>query len=270
MCFLHTVSPVHPANYSDFAKRHPKIIEDERAVNVVLRMEETANATPGRRMTITNVGTQVSGVVSTADGDTRRATITTLGPRLSHEVLSPLAEAAEHGQDDRKRNSIHNGRQRADSIGESLQDPSPFTESVPAVHGRRRGPAATNASTPPHLPSPIPLRRLTSTSLATTDSRPRVHRAHSSREAKERRSSSLRRRSEGRTHDAASDNEGAARDFRPDFDSIGFEELMQRLAVIDSRLGARDSRIVDVVVEDDRQLDESRQEEEHRAGVAEG
>jgi len=256
-CPLHFLFQAYQANISDFAKRHPKIIEDERAVNVVLRMEETYSATPGRRMTITNVGTQVAGLVSTPDGSTRRATITTLGPRLSHEVLSPLRESPERGQDTYKFDPAHNGRQRADSVGDSLQDPSPFTESAPAP----QAPGASPGTARPPALAPIPFRTLTSTSLATTDPRPGLERARSSREARERRSSSLRRRSDVDTGSLGSGSEGV-RNSRPDFESAGYEELMERLAVIDSRLEARNSRIVDVVVEEGRRWGESGEEED--------
>jgi hypothetical protein len=55
---------------SYFAKRHPKIVEDEKAIEVVLRLEETAPAGKdnaannggggGRRLTVTTIGSRVS------------------------------------------------------------------------------------------------------------------------------------------------------------------------------------------------------------------
>ncbi|KAF2634718.1 hypothetical protein P280DRAFT_463075 [Massarina eburnea CBS 473.64] len=50
-----------------FAKRHPKVIEDEKAVEVVVRLEEDAAAKEsglGRRVTVRTIGSRVS-----ADGD---------------------------------------------------------------------------------------------------------------------------------------------------------------------------------------------------------
>jgi hypothetical protein len=49
-----------------FAKRHPKVIEDEKAVEVVIRLEEDQKAPEsglGRRMTVRTVGARPSGEV---------------------------------------------------------------------------------------------------------------------------------------------------------------------------------------------------------------
>ncbi|GAB7344970.1 hypothetical protein MBLNU457_3399t1 [Dothideomycetes sp. NU457] len=266
-----------------FAKRHPKIIEDERAVNVVLRMEESA-ASPatngGRRMTITNIGTQVAGLVSAPDGSARRATITTLGPRLSHidSSLSPLAEIPEP-------KPVHQRRQRADSVGESLQDPSPMTDiPVPA----QLSPRALTHSAPPSNPvspsapaiPPLQFRSLTQTSLS-SNLRPTIARAPSSRSRTShdrdrdllppRRSSSLRRmRSNDSSHSGSSGGGAVNRNSRADFEAPGYEELMNRLAIIDSRLEARNSRIVDVVVEEGRRWGEGGLEEEGTGEMGRG
>lgn len=84
-----------------FAKRHPKLIEDEKAVGVVLQLEEAredneslltndhedSDLPPqprsGRRMTVTAIGaqTQIPVMEGPAQGD-RRMTVTTLGPRM--------------------------------------------------------------------------------------------------------------------------------------------------------------------------------------------
>lgn len=85
-----------------FAKRHPRIIEDEKAVDVVLRMEEASSGNAeagGRRMTVTAIGSQLHGYVmndtnpSNVEGELE-TTITTLGPRLDNEThtLPPVME----------------------------------------------------------------------------------------------------------------------------------------------------------------------------------
>ncbi|PNS19415.1 hypothetical protein CAC42_2592 [Sphaceloma murrayae] len=81
-----------------FAKRHPKVIEDERAVGVVLQLEEArdddsfvdeegpTHMRAGRRMTVTAIGaqTQIPALEDRATG--RRMTVTTLGPRMDGAV----------------------------------------------------------------------------------------------------------------------------------------------------------------------------------------
>ncbi|KAK4973276.1 hypothetical protein LTR66_011206 [Elasticomyces elasticus] len=86
-----------------FARRHPKIIEDERAVEVVLRLEETkpnlsekdvrkiseAGVTIGRRLTVTAVGARYSteaGDTATRDKFIRHGSSNTMG---SHGRNSP-------------------------------------------------------------------------------------------------------------------------------------------------------------------------------------
>ncbi|KAK0309376.1 hypothetical protein LTR01_004483 [Friedmanniomyces endolithicus] len=55
-----------------FAKKHPKIVDDERAVEVVFRLEEEPSTQPsrlpslGRRLTVTAIGTRVSVTASLA------------------------------------------------------------------------------------------------------------------------------------------------------------------------------------------------------------
>ena len=226
---------------------------------------EESGASPttngGRRMTITNVGTQVAGLVSAPDGSARRATITTLGPRLSHDIsLSPLAEIPPPKPTLQR-------RQRADSIGESLQDASPTTETpVPATLSpalvRRVSPSTVTSPGAPAMP-PVPFRSITQTSLA-SDSRPSIARAPSSRE-RERPSRELRRTRSGESNNSGSRDAAAgnrnSRNSRNDFEAPGYEELLERLAVIDSRLEARNSRIVDVAVEEGRRWGESGEEE---------
>ncbi len=70
-----------------FANRHPKIIEDDKAVDVVLRLEDLAPSPPsspdfgrGRRMTLTAVGSQFTGLP--AGPGERKMTLRTLGTQL--------------------------------------------------------------------------------------------------------------------------------------------------------------------------------------------
>lgn len=75
-----------------FAKRHPKVIEDEKAVAVVLRLEEELyvdaekiagvdrrpsvdNVAPARRFTVTAVGTDLNSVAQEPQADLRATNI---------------------------------------------------------------------------------------------------------------------------------------------------------------------------------------------------
>ncbi|KAJ9091303.1 hypothetical protein QFC21_007258 [Naganishia friedmannii] len=78
-----------------FAKRHPMIIEDEKAIDVVLRLEEQktepSEAGPkGRRMTVAAIGSQMRDYSITGGQDGRtpahKMTLMTFGPSLSHAV----------------------------------------------------------------------------------------------------------------------------------------------------------------------------------------
>lgn len=61
----------------------------------------------------------------------------------------------------------------------------------------------------------------------------------------------------GDSHSSGGSGGGAVnRNSRADFEAPGYEELMNRLAIIDSRLEARNSRIVDVAVEEGRRWGE--------------
>jgi hypothetical protein len=82
-----------------FATRHPKIIEDDKAVNVVLQLEEEdVEDDPvlpigGRRMSVTAIGSQVD-VPSSAIGG-RRMTITAMGQRFSDPDITIREEDEE-------------------------------------------------------------------------------------------------------------------------------------------------------------------------------
>lgn len=88
-----------------FARRHPKIIEDEKAIDVVLHLEEQTPAeqpvAQGRRMTITAIGSRLRDF-SFGGGSThragsgprpsvapaRKATLVTFGPGVAHHSIS--------------------------------------------------------------------------------------------------------------------------------------------------------------------------------------
>ncbi|KAI5207371.1 hypothetical protein E4T39_01841 [Aureobasidium subglaciale] len=82
-----------------FANRHPKIIEDEKAVNVVLQLEEeNVDDDPvlpagGRRMSVTAVGSQVD-VPGGAPGG-RRMTITAMGQSFNNPDITITEEEEE-------------------------------------------------------------------------------------------------------------------------------------------------------------------------------
>jgi hypothetical protein len=64
----HPPTPTHERSTNNKIFRHPKIVEDEKAIEVVLRLEETAPAKDknapagggGRRLTVTTIGSRVS------------------------------------------------------------------------------------------------------------------------------------------------------------------------------------------------------------------
>jgi len=69
--------------------RHPKIIEDEKAIEVVLRLEETSRPAAGtddngRRFTVTAIGSRLS-------SDHRRATMTPTSIAVGNTVTVPPA-----------------------------------------------------------------------------------------------------------------------------------------------------------------------------------
>ncbi|KAJ9112854.1 hypothetical protein QFC19_000409 [Naganishia cerealis] len=76
-----------------FAKRHPKIIEDEKAIDVVLRLEEP-NLQPsaqGRRMTVAAIGSRlreysIASNKQDSKAPERKMTLVTFGPALNEVV----------------------------------------------------------------------------------------------------------------------------------------------------------------------------------------
>ena len=70
-----------------FSQRHPKIVEDEKAIDVVLRLEDpAASRTDGaRRMTVTAIGSKVRASLVERDGESlseKRVTVMTIGPNI--------------------------------------------------------------------------------------------------------------------------------------------------------------------------------------------
>jgi hypothetical protein len=69
--------------------RHPKIIEDEKAIEVVLRLEESSRPTVGtddngRRFTVTAIGSRLS-------SDHRRSTMVSTSIAASNDITIPPA-----------------------------------------------------------------------------------------------------------------------------------------------------------------------------------
>ena len=72
-----------------FAKRHPKVIEDDKAVAVVLRLEEESHSAKERATIAAGRGS-----VDGASIRSRRFTVTAVGTNLSSVAQQPLQEAA--------------------------------------------------------------------------------------------------------------------------------------------------------------------------------
>jgi hypothetical protein len=122
-----------------FATRHPKIIEDDKAVNVVLQLEEEdVEDDPvlpigGRRMSVTAIGSQVD-VPSSAVGG-RRMTITAMGQRFSDPDITIMEEDEEEVEE-----LLEKPVRRASiSIVKTGDAPAPFEARRPSiiVDGRR-------------------------------------------------------------------------------------------------------------------------------------
>lgn len=112
-----------------FAVRHAKIIEDDKAINVVLQLEENDEeraAGQGRRMTIASVGSQME--VSVAGS--RRMTVTTIGSRLSNKSIS----------DEDEKTGVTKAK--------FLEIPEPRRASITVVGGRRKSNISIVASNP--------------------------------------------------------------------------------------------------------------------------
>lgn len=218
-----------------FAKRHPKIIEDERAVNVVMRMEESSNSTEkeGRRMTVTAIGAQLHGSVSDnagPQGSERKMTITALGPPLDPE-LSPIIE---HSETSGPKITVGG---RKFSIASSCAS---------GQHDRKTSVAQGLGID--RSDDPYGLRRVGSTNHDRAPSRTskyssiEVERTRSQSSSRVgRRSSSLRR--PGSLSRQRTDQQTA------DFVSPGYEDLLDRLALIEQRLNRQNVETVNLDIE---------------------
>lgn len=136
-----------------FAKRHAKIIEDDKAINVVLQLEEAelarrASMIGGRRMTVTAIGSQTDIDTGSSDPGARKMTVTTLGPRLggvdSIEEEEPDEEMTSTATNENttyhRKPSITVGGRKISIVASSgdLPEPNPWMSSVSA-QGQRGG-----------------------------------------------------------------------------------------------------------------------------------
>ncbi|KAJ9618940.1 hypothetical protein H2203_008756 [Taxawa tesnikishii (nom. ined.)] len=236
-----------------FAKRHPKIIEDEKAIDVVLRLEESApkavEAGEGRRMTITAVGSRLHGSVvernETGGTSERKMTITTLGPRLSnagsqtsrdpHMTVSVLPDGVSPGEM-RKMSGLSGAMN-------PFADPSPFANPRPSTtrswsmrsidQGDRRRPTLTRADS-----SDVdPLKR--------TDSQSQ----HSRRSSEMPELSSTLSRGSGSFRRSNSQTGQHIPRQMSEVDAPQFDELMLRLRAIEERLNGRNIEAVDFAIQ---------------------
>ncbi|KAH0389055.1 glycosyl transferase, partial [Aureobasidium melanogenum] len=209
-----------------FARRHPKIVEDEKAVDVVLRMEEQHDtlADQGRRMTITAVGAQTQGSVveQTPSGPTeRKMTVTALGPKLDIQPMSPVAEQPEVFTP-----AIRLQGERVSFTSLRSNSSSVRIERLPSQTSEGISPSQYPGASLVHTTTP-----------EKADTKSLDH--HSSRG---RRSGSIRSDSLRRSTSLPRSQTSA------DFASPGFEELMDRLAVIESRLNPHTVSAVEVSI----------------------
>lgn len=244
-----------------FARRHPKIVEDEKAVDIVLKMEEThkAKSGQGRRMTITAVGAQVQGSMleqtSTGGINERRMTVTTLGAPLAVEpMMSPVLEQPEQfGPAIRlqgERVSFGSSRRTSSEDfkierlpKQSFDGESPggryYSRSLsPVKKSSGLKPSRSRSSDRRSNASPRELVRNYSSETTRSNGRSPGRSGFSRRSGSSRRSESLNGRSD--PVDAA---------------TLGFEELMDRLAVIEARLNLRTVQSVEVAFEEDQALE---------------
>ncbi|KAI4737331.1 hypothetical protein E4T50_12201 [Aureobasidium sp. EXF-12298] len=229
-----------------FARRHPKIVEDEKAVDVVLRMEEEKDtlADQGRRMTVTAIGAQTQGSVmeQTPSGPTeRKMTVTTLGPKLDIHPMSPVVEQPEQFTPAIR---LQGERVSFGSISRRSTNSSVRFERIPSHNSEGISPGQNVE--PLHQTTPRTSldrsRRSTSIRSNSLDRSRRSHSVRSDSQDRSRRSPSIRsdpsRRStsltRSQTHTSA------------DFASPGFEELMDRLALVEARLNPRTVSAVEV------------------------
>jgi hypothetical protein len=223
-----------------FAHRHPKIVEDEKAVNVVLRMEEQYDtlADQGRRMTITAVGAQVKGTVveQTPSGPTeRKMTVTTLGPKLDVQPMSPVAEQPEQFAAPTIR--LQGERVSFGSSRRSTTHSEPRTESLHRRTSDGMSPTRTTMveSSLKSLSS-LPPPPTEDADVGSVD-------LDGFRRSAGIRSGAFLRRSSSVSHSTSLNREISA-----ELDSPGFEELIDRLALIEERLNPQTVSAIEISV----------------------
>ena len=232
-----------------FARRHPKIVEDEKAVDVVLRMEEEKDtlADQGRRMTITAIGAQTQGSVveQTSSGPAeRKMTVTTLGPKLDVQPMSPVIEQPEQFFPAIR---LQGERISFGSIGRHSSSSGARIEQLPTQNSEGMSPGQ-NVERALHA-TPENIERPMHTTPATSIGRSR--RSLSIRSDPSRRSPSVRsdpsRRSTSRRSDSLHRSISITNShIAAEFESPGFEELMDRLALVESRLNPRTVSAVEI------------------------
>jgi hypothetical protein len=138
-----------PLNLTDKLRaRHPKIIEDEKAIEVVLRLEETTRPTTGtdsngRRFTVTAIGSRVS-------VDHRRSTIVSASMAAGDSLAVPSAVEQGAGADSRKSSKASSDTAIEDDL-EVVVPARTVTNSLyqphlEAVEEKERGPRAGSLS----------------------------------------------------------------------------------------------------------------------------
>jgi hypothetical protein len=223
-----------------FAHRHPKIVEDEKAVDVVLRMEEQQDtlADQGRRMTITAVGAQTQGSVveQTPSGPTeRKMTVTTLGPKLDIHPMSPVMEQPEQFAPAIR---LQGERVSFGSISDRRNNSMVSIERLPTHNSEAISPGQ-NLEAPLHLTTTASTHRSGRSPTIRSD---RSRRSPSARSDSTRRSTSIRSDSTRRSISLTHPHTNA------DFASPGFEDLMDRLALVEARLNPRTVSAVEVSI----------------------
>jgi hypothetical protein len=229
-----------------FARRHPKIVEDEKAVDVVLRMEEEKDtlADQGRRMTVTAIGAQTQGSVmeQTPSGPTeRKMTVTTLGPKLDIHPMSPVVEQPEQFTPAIR---LQGERVSFGSISRRSTNSSVRIERIPSHNSEAISPSQ-NIEPPLHTTPTTSLdrsRRSPSIRSGSLDRSRRSHSVRSDSQDRSRRSPSIRSNPSRRSNSLTRSQTHTSADFA----SPGFEELMDRLALVEARLNPRTVSAVEV------------------------
>lgn len=129
--------------------RHPKIIEDEKAIEVVLRLEEDPALADsaegmGRRLTVTAVGSHM-------DADLREASIVSAGAIAEAEITKPGATQQRRSSSIRRASGVasfaiqsdhchapHHGHDKSESTGDFLCKLEPIDEILPGLNNNKK------------------------------------------------------------------------------------------------------------------------------------